>query len=520
MPVVAALLCSWLVAAVPPGDPARAASGEGLAGDAGVEPAGGRAGALRGVVVSDGVPAAGARVTLLSFSAAGFQLQPDPVAIADSQGRFSLEVGACGWCRVLASAGGRHASLLLDPKQPLPSPEARLELAPPGSLLVQVRAEGPLKDVRVSVIEPLTELRLASPRGGPLSLGTPAREVSPGLFRADGLLPLVYQVRVEADGQLTSWRSALVRPGEPETVEVSLARAVPLVGKLRLASGRPAAGAQIEARLEQRSGEARVDPAAEEGVLALQRESALALSQGREARLLAKADERGELYLPGLEPGLYRVEVRHPDSERLVAELRLPGPPLRVVLQPGAFIEGVALDASGKLPVGGVVVQGDRCEEALPELCEARGAPQTALVDAAGRFRLGPLEPGWHRLVTVGRLPLQAHVLVKVRRGERLRVVLRPPSLPGLEGLALDEQDRRVAGAVVRARCPADGRVFETRSDRLGRFRFENLNPCVLSLSARSPGRAVLDAKATAGELATRLVLMPVGPDGDGLLGR
>jgi protocatechuate 3,4-dioxygenase beta subunit len=164
------------------------------------------------------------------------------------------------------------------------------------------------------------------------------------------------------------------RPSEGP-LSVLLEPAVSLAGRVEDGAGRPVADAVIEAlpanfqRMDWERGRTRAD-----GTFLLSR-----LGAGQAYRLEVKA----EGFLPA------RLDA----TPGAAGEKR---PPLRIVLDRGAAVTGRLIDSAGQ-PVTGAALSLMALPEGMTETWST-DHPLSAMSDAAGRFRLGPAEPGRFQL--------------------------------------------------------------------------------------------------------------------------
>lgn len=196
----------------------------------------------------------------------------------------------------------------------------------------------------------------------------------------------------------------------------------------------------------------------------------------------------GGFWIPGVEPGSYRVEVRKGGyapllSEPVAVEAELPAR-ARLVLEEGAFVTGRLLTAEGNPTPGrlelresqGVALQPERVEESR--------------VDAKsdGGFRLGPLASGEHVLIATAPGHAATLVPVRVAKGDSEADVGEVTLEVGgwIRGRVVDEDGRPIAEAAVTA--VAIGPPSTVRSGDDGAFELTGLRGERHRLTAAAPG--------------------------------
>ncbi|HZI09586.1 MAG TPA: carboxypeptidase regulatory-like domain-containing protein, partial [Myxococcus sp.] len=452
---------------------------------------------IRGVVLEDGVPAAGVRViatrpeagqTLSELTCAEVLGQPglkdDPVRCWTETSRLKLELLQARQGEAFIQAGtvtppngtftleglpeGRFTLWALGPRGVGLWPEAEagadgLELVLRDGLTLEGRVTGedglPVAGVRVTALYS-EHTRFFDAETG-----------ADGRYRL-GPLPFApsYEVAFVKEG----WQSELYWTSQGQHEDVRLLRPRHVQGRV-LKGGEPVADAEV--RL--------VDPL----------EHAL-------TRTVSRTDAQGRFRFEGRPPREHFLAASHGGHHALLkVEPAPPGSPA-VVLELGSalMVEGTVRGAGGA-PVAGARVRVDAWEDLPPN--------RKATTDEEGRYRLGPLPPGEYPFSVTA--PRHAD-----GSGEKRRVgpdtgavdfTLEP--VPSIEGVAVDAEGRPLPGVELELRNPReDARVQREfgpnveagaedtgRTDEEGRFRVD----------ASQPGTYVLEVMPERGFLVERL---------------
>ncbi len=238
----------------------------------------------------------------------------------------------------------------------------------------------------------------------------------------------------------------------------------------------------------------------------------------------ARTDEDGSFEIAGLPEGATGLHVEHPAYSKgtfdAVATPRGSATTVRVVVLPGATLEGLVRDATGA-PVAGQQVTAQLGGQFL--------TPRSTWSGPDGRYRLTPLDAGeW----TIGAGPLGAPVAsrkVTLAGGTTVTVDLDLPATTGvLTGLVLVGGLPAVGAEVVvsDARGIGSGKAI---ADAEGRFRVEGLALGAVRVQAIAANGARADASATLAADAPSEVTIEIGtatlrarivdPDGNAVSG-
>jgi protocatechuate 3,4-dioxygenase beta subunit len=296
---------------------------------------------------------------------------------------------------------------------------------------------------------------------------------------------------------------------EAETLELRLGPAVEIAGVVVTPAGEVVAGAEVEAR----SG---LDTSTSTDVTAVPGVTHFHPANSASAR----SDAHGRFTLTGLTGGVRAVFATSPPYLVTRAELSAGAAGNRLVLDAGLALRGRVVDASGR-PAAGATVR------FWPYWGNVQTTPSKVLTDAAGEFRL----LGWSREGNHGIGVVYAGHAIQVVQpvfpgpdgGEPVLVELEPEGV--IAGVVLDGERRPVPDASVRVegtrevdvgarftrRSTWEWRlgVDETRTDALGRFRFDRLYDGDFVVHVVPAGDAALgqDVRARTGEEALEVVL-------------
>jgi protocatechuate 3,4-dioxygenase beta subunit len=322
-------------------------------------------------------------------------------------------------------------------------------------------------------------------------------------------------VDAAAAGHLPS--SAEARPGDGQPLTFALPPATALDGVVTDGSGRPVAGAEVQAR------------------------SASSRFRDETPEISARSGADGRFHLASLAIGqMYEVAATRAGfaAATLSVEAVPAGKsvPLRIVLRHGSSVAGRIMDREGR-PVAGA--------ELILHPASRRGqsweGETTARSDSAGRFELGDLGPGRFDLQAThhGFAPTTVHG-VEIPTAPRTVDLGEMTLVPGavIEGRVTDRRGAPVAQAEIDFGCsdffpmgrPRSAQSQPAATGPDGRFRFEDLAPessCSLIIrhagytTARLPGVKAPTSEPLRVELAAARVLngRVVGPLGEPVQG-
>jgi hypothetical protein len=277
-----------------------------------------------------------------------------------------------------------------------------------------------------------------------------------------------------------------VAPGT--AVDLLLLPGASLSGRVSDADSRPVAGAVVLADLEQ-----------------LRRPS---------PRVPERTDEQGSFEVLGLDPGLYRVAVRHPDFAPAVSQARVEagsGARLDVRLERGAAVSGRLVGADGTGVRGRVSV----------EEMDGAGVPVTvsevlrAEAGDDGRFRLERVPPGAHALQATGSGHAPKRIDVSV--GGSAVVDLGDVELESglaIRGRVVDKGGSPVGDARIEGfhfRFGASMGRYTAQSEPDGAFVLGGLEPGLHELRAEAAGYGPATRSVEAGADDVAIVLDPGG---------
>jgi Carboxypeptidase regulatory-like domain len=240
-------------------------------------------------------------------------------------------------------------------------------------------------------------------------------------------------IRVEAPARRITYRELTIVDGKsPAPIEIRLCPARIGRGRVIDDSGRPIEGANIDT----------------------ERETDSSVRTGADGRFVWLIRDGSRAYVRVRKVGYFAADdiVHEVDAYRESL----------IVVRRGWFAEGVVLNADGTPATGATLIrfEDDRIAEA------------SALSDAAGRYRIGPLPPGAHPIrISKARIPLGRARIEIGPGGDTTGVVIRLPELVAVEGVVVDAIDGRPLADVRvgerggRDLCPP------VRTDADGRFR-------------------------------------------------
>ena len=444
--------------------------------------------ALAGQVVDgEGQPLPGAELTLrrpLEGDNGWGELPADAEeprrAAADRRGRFRIP-----------GVNGRYDLAIRRPGAA--QVELPVEIAPgagdvdlgPLVLPAGLALEGRVVGGEGSAAEPLpgaevTWTRFLPDGSVPVAPPEPGLATGPdGRFRIADLAPgqrLDLTIRHPVHAPRTLRQVQAIAGSEPLEIELAPARA--LSGRVLGPAGEPVAGAQLSS--------SRIETAALNGT-----------TMGRD--LLGQTGTDGRFHVAGLAPGLLDLQISAPGFQtRDVEGLAIPADRdvdgVEVRLEPGVALEGRVTRQNGD-PVEGALVHVGHESRFLGRRPGAHFRPwrpsrSLAQTDADGRYRIEGLDPGPHR-VEVQAERDTANAVAELTAGvHRLDLVLdeTAPS-PSVAGRVVDEEGAPVPAAEVQlsaAQSGFPGQGTFTQPD--GSFVLEQVRPGTYRLSARGAG--------------------------------
>lgn len=228
----------------------------------------------------------------------------------------------------------------------------------------------------------------------------------------------------------------------------------------------------------------------------------------RDAAPPATSNDRGEFEFPRVAPGQYELVLSHPDHIDLREDgVMVPNGDGYVdlgifALTPGAGIHGVVVDPNGRPVEGAEVLSSQRTRSLLNR------QKRTATTDGDGRFRLSGLLPVLADVTATAPGYVSSNVeSVRPATGEPIRIEMAEGA--SLAGRVL-EADGTAAARIevalslpfdefrsVGTRRPATELSHDGRTDRDGRFRFDDLVPATWTANAGDEtARATLEVTA------------------------
>ncbi|MEQ8768342.1 MAG: carboxypeptidase-like regulatory domain-containing protein [Planctomycetota bacterium] len=193
----------------------------------------------------------------------------------------------------------------------------------------------------------------------------------------------------------------------------------------------------------------------------------------------------GELEWSGIPAGSYRAWISVPGgaswrSEVLTLDGRSPAF-LSAEIETGGWIIGTVLTASGESVAGARVMSLTDAPPSASVLIGNRPGPWAARSDTKGRFRLGPLSPGTHRLQVVAPgTGVLIRERVEVRRDVDLELTLQLEAGSALHGILTSGGSETREGRqylLLRATGEAELLTAIATTDARGEFLVESLIP-------------------------------------------
>jgi 5-hydroxyisourate hydrolase-like protein (transthyretin family) len=454
-----------------------------------LEPAAGPAdGAVEVHVTTGGEPQAGADVRLYLAPAAGAPWRRAGDATTDRDGLARLLARRGAYLVAVRAPGlapGR-SEVVRTADEELSHAEVALEPVAELHGRALVREGGPAAGARVRAIPLVSRWPGLDPPSAPPEETAVGVADAAGTFHIDGLSPGSWAVTVEAPGYHPVLIPRVAVPGDALAVAVEPLGEV--AGRVLDADGRPAADALVRAASGDHGASARAGPDGRFTLAAPAGSYVLAAVLGERAgaaaapiAIAAGAAVRG-------------VEVR---------------------LGPAASIEG-AVSRAGGAPAAGAQVA-----------LFAHGTHERvahAVVNADGRFALGPLAPGAYdlRAAAPGASPAWIEG-VTLAPGVRFPIRIALRGTGAVAGTVRDLAGRALAGVRVRAVQHGDGRgagPAEARTDFEGRFHLDGLDVGRAEIVARLEGvlLGAVRAVQVAEERATRVDLLL--PEAGAVVGR
>ncbi|MCY1043823.1 carboxypeptidase-like regulatory domain-containing protein [Corallococcus sp. bb12-1] len=375
---------------------------------------------LEGVVLTpQGLPAPGLTVNLRAL----FQGADILTARTDDRGRFTFEevpaVEHHLWVWNAERTAFGEASTQEEP------PEQTLIRMEPCSFL-----EGTVRDDQG---RPLEGVRLKVNRQ---TLGdAPIREAltdEAGHYRLGPLLTSALDLFLTRAHFMNKVESIPRRDGVTTTWDFTLARAMSVEGSVVDTEGRPLAGVEVG-----------LSP---DGVTSrFIRDRASQLDEH------TVSDEAGRFLLDTEQEGTGRLFARATDFISTEVDVKVPSTEVRVVLQQGASVSGIVVDAKGA-PMTDVTVK-------LWDTTPGSGKARTGTVDGQGGFSLRGLKAGHYMLEAWRRTPGMAQstsLPIELEEHTQAVVALRFEEGRTLEGMTVDTYGQPIPGVQVRACLPLD----------------------------------------------------------------
>lgn len=409
------------------------------------------------VLTEDGLPVAGAELSLVQLPGpTGHDLEPFR-AVSDGAGRFRFPNVGPGRFNLQVKRAGFAPAFREDLE--IPAPAKTPQEVGLGDITLESGSaiEGRVADERGNPVAQ-AEIFLSPQDDAGAFFGSGHGQTltgSDGRFRFPDLpLGRRFDLEVFHEGFVpASLPGVEAKPGSPLRIELREGRT--LTGRVIDTDGEPIPKAGI-AIVEIMSGEL-------EGS---------GFSHGL-TRDHARTDEEGRFILSNLEPGPVELQVDAPGFRRKrVPGLQIPErgePYVEISLERGAAIEGRVLDGEGRPARGAMVrAEGERTDAGVLSFAGGR-------TDAEGRYRLDGLEVGPHQVHAESpERDLRAQRVLEVRPGTN-RLDLTFPSGVEVSGQAVDEQGDPVPGATVLLWPVQSGQSRQTTSTASGSFTFTDV---------------------------------------------
>ncbi len=455
---------------------------------------------LEGVVLGqDGKPLAGARI----FAGPQFEIFPAavmmPLATSNADGTFVAD-GLSDANHVIAAQHPNGGDWVVLSDQVPGADEPELKFGATESLTVTARNEaGEIITKPNLVIQPLSEVPLHPLLTPPIPLGPRLRYLEDGTAAVSGLQPGRYSILVRAAGYAVGKDSADLSKGKAHvdvTLEPEYTASITVLAAGTKAPIAWAAAGAFDTKNAQRE-------------------------LRRVPLVVRKSDDAGQIVLPGLKAGDYKVRVSHPAYANVDLDLTVPGEPLVASLTKGGTL------------VGRVHMAGDPPDKArfigmgLPREGEL---PTFSVTDGNGDFTITHLAPGNYEMVVLKRFADQGmsefmqgmesmiperFVSVTIKEGETTKVDVdllnNAPDGPAgsLRGrVSIDGQ--LAQNASVTAMPEGDWRSMRTIStNQYGVYDFGKVKAGKVRVSIRKSGMRSMMMMGGGGELATQSIDVP-----------
>lgn len=455
---------------------------------------------LEGIVRGqDGKPLAGARI----FAGPQFEIFPAsvmmPLATSNEDGTFVAD-GLSDANHVVAALHPNGADWAVLADQVPGADEPELKFGATESLTVTARNEaGEVIEKPNLVIQPLSEVPLHPLLTPPIPLGPRLTYRDDGTASVSGLQPGRYSILVRAAGYAVAKDSADLTKGKAHvdvTLEHEYSASITVIAAGTKAPIAWAAAGAFDTKNAQRE-------------------------LRRVPLVVRKSDDAGQIELPGLKAGDYKVRVSHPAYANVDLDLTVPGEPLVAALTKGGTL------------IGRVHMAGDPPDKArfigmgLPREGEL---PTFSVTDGNGDFTITHLAPGNYEMVVLKRFADQGmsefmqgfesmiperFVSVTIKEGETTKVDVdllnNAPDGPSgtLRGrVSIDGQ--LAQNASVTAVPDGDWRSMRTVStNQYGVYDFGKVKAGKVRVSIRKSGMRSMMMMGGGGELMTQSVDVP-----------
>ncbi|MFY0562434.1 carboxypeptidase regulatory-like domain-containing protein [Archangium lansingense] len=423
-------------------------------------------------------------------------------ARTSGDGRFILEDMPPGEHKVTASTSRKrgHASVTLE--EGYPEATVRIEL---GSLVsfsgtVKDSEEHPIPDAVVEVEGSDKEKTLSDTQGR---------------FTFEALSPGNYKVTVRAEGY-SDRRFPHVAPATTPTLDVVLKPTALVRGVLVDTEGHPVPKAIVQLAESAVDEDFNTQLPPPEKVAGNDEPGPMGgINDPHESRVhQLRADENGRFAFERDSPGRFALRV---DSDRylpLQTLVAAPATDLRLVLQPGARVEGRVVDAQG-LPLAQV------------ELSLHTGLDEPEVIapmdsDEHGRFVLGGIAPGHYILLARfdQGAPHGTTLPIEVIGTETLEAVVRLDTGLSVSGIVVDESNRPIPHVQIEAKSatglygpqggdsPSSSKAI---TDEQGRFTVRHLLPGPCELDIDIPGHELSRVRAAGTDSRGKQLVVPAG---------